>query len=715
MLKFCYTFVLLLSFGTLCAKENYVSGYVSDIQSRTRIGNAIIHDSITGNHYLTNKQGFFSIPVFTQKVNFSIFSADHKLVSFRDSIAHDTSVFFQLFQEASKCKCEHNNDKLIRINTLRTRNNNMHFENSILMNQKHLMRMFDYIDPEIAYITTEHSINRPARFSNYLYDVQNISFIEGSKRKLKFSGELGTHQLKGLLQVPLQEQTSWVLGARKSATDVWQPTVLEAGLPSNADFEYGWYDVYSSINHRFTPNHEFSANFFRTHDAHRLQTTGDKNALAKTAPEWSNSLFTAQWSQKIFSNLYGKVKYGYSNQYQDIQEALRWQNLNQSQHHTLSSTHHSLNIDVDYFRESHYVKFGIFFLNQEFLSERALFNAQLSDQTVSYEHKEENELFEIYAEDNYSILNFIDFNLGIRLSSYFYANNKVYSSLQPRFSINFKFSEDFSTYLAFSQINSYFQKINNNNVFAPVLSYLPSNGAIHPEKSLLFNFGIKYEFLENLYIQVGTDARRYNNVSEFEEGVNSLVPLNNTADLSQSVQQADATQLLYRIDVDKTGGDFQMRLKYTYSDHSLNYLEAERLNPNLNGGLPYTDLMPHHEFAGIASYQLSSQYKLNLAYSMHSGYQVSANNFSTKGLTGKTFQPSPKNAETLGEYSRLDIGLAYLTQVGAFKTEFELKIFNLFNKFNTSTILPNIAGTHTSFKEYNFVPFLPMFSCKFSL
>lgn len=350
---------------------NNLSGIVIDAQSRERIVGARIKNISTGQIYLTNNEGFFSLSSSEDSLNILInaygYSPIEDTLNFitgKFLIIRLKSVYDLEELEVREAKSSQSVpaevsiwDEVITSETFNMPTiggdidvlNNLKLlggvqgggqgesglivrggspeQNLVLLdgvpiyNSYHLLGIYSVFNEAVINNVSLHKGAFPARYGGRLSSVVDITLKEGNKDTFLGKGSVGLIASDLTLEGPIgKKETSFIISGRRTYYDLLARPIkffqeLNTDESNNTGFYF--YDVFGKISHQTSPRSRISLSVFNGNDRAFFNSTTriEDTALVKESIEgaftWQNFLTSLRWSYVINKKTFLNINSGF--------------------------------------------------------------------------------------------------------------------------------------------------------------------------------------------------------------------------------------------------------------------------------------------------------------------------------------------------------------------------------------------------------------------
>jgi len=545
-------------------------------------------------------------------------------------------------------------------------------DNATLYNPSHFFGLFSAINPYTIDKADIYKGSIPAEFGGRLSSVFDIATKNGNTTKLSGEGGIGPVTSNLMITTPIvKEKSSLLIGGRATYSD-WILKSLDE--PSLKNSQANFYDMIAKYNHKINDNNSVEATFYYSRDAFSITS----DSLYK----YSNRLATLRWNHTFNEKHKGALiltnsEYKFNIDF-DQPRSLRSFDYG----YKIDETQFQLKMDYNYDKK-HTFNYGItsklYGVNPGYLNPIGE-DSKLLPVTLQKQKGLESA---IYISDSYKVSDKLLFNIGFRYSLFAalgasdqriyedglpksdatvaevqsFGNNeivKTYGGFEPRLSVKYSFTEDFSIKAGYDKTYQYMHLLSSNTTQSPTDTWKLSDINVRPQEAQQFSLGAYKTFEDELYeVSLEGYYKRMNNILDYKVGAEIMLNQNIETELLQGKGKAYGVELLLK----KTAGKLNGWIGYTYSrtliqlDSSFN---EEKVN---NGNFFAANFDKPHDFSAVLNYKFTKRYSLSMNFIYQTGrpvtYPVGKYQFGNAEYT----LYSDRNAFRIPDYYRLDIGL----------------------------------------------------------
>ena len=569
------------------------------------------------------------------------------------------------------------------------------FDNATIYQAGHLMGLFSSFNDDALTNASLFKGMIPAQYGGATSSVLDVSTKSGDMNKYHYGASIGLLSAKVYAEGPIiKDKASFLFTARRSYMDMF--------LKMSDDYKNSslyFYDLNGKIDWRINANNRFSLTLFHGKDNMGISEMADMN--------WDNTSLTARWLHYYGSKLLSNTSAYFSdyNNYMDMQ-----------------------GLGMDYDQSGFIRQYGISHTLQWFPTKQLKFNIGLQSALINLRsaewtigdvnQREQRKAWEnaVWANSTWNPFPFLSLSAGLRLnlfsalggSPYYKLNSdydieetmnpspgkimKTYTTLEPRFSANFKLNEFQSIKLGYSCTSQNIHAIRTSASSWPFDRYTMSSNIIKPEIAHQVSLGYnrildngKYDFsIEGYYKDV-------ENVYDYRDGKSYRSEIEMERLLLGGKSQSYGMEL----SAHKNVGNFTGWLSYTLS-------WVKNKIDGINNGEWYTaNNDRRHDIALVVMYQLNDKWDLSASWKFNTGQALSAPS-AKYVMSGDThYYYAERNGYRAPNYHRLDIGANYNIKKAHYTSQWSFSIYNVYNQRNPFMIgFENDSSNPTGVNAY---------------
>jgi hypothetical protein len=563
-------------------------------------------------------------------------------------------------------------------------------DDAVVYNAAHMGGLFSVFNADAVKGLKIYRGDFPAHYGGRLSSVLDVQMKEGNNKNFKATGGLGLISSRLTLEVPIQKnKSSLLISGRRTYVDLFTRLINEANKskPNYTPLpNYYFYDLNLKANYPISEKDRLYLSGFFSSDAITLSLNFFSFDFS-----WQNSTAALRWnhlfSKKLFLNttaIFSHYVYSINNEFADLKGQLN-SRINDW----------VLKADFEYFPSpKHTVRLGAHYTYHMF--NPSSFNAQSRDQAVRF--AADQKLFgtelAAYVADDWELSNKVRINSGLRLSG-FLAGSTVYSGLEPRLALRFKFTDSLAVKASYAKMYQYIHLASSSTISLPTDVWYPSTPRLGPQSSDQIALGVNWivPFLK-LTITNEIYYKWLHNQIEFRE--NAIIFANTRLDeeFVFGKGRSYGNELL----IEKKEGKFTGWLAYTLS-------WTDRLFTELNNGLPFPYRYDRrHDISLVLGYKVSKRLNVNATFTFRTGEAITLpkSRFFLRDLQGVRnvvfardsigqFIIDPgviipeyqeRNSFRLPLYHRLDISATWKFKPKRGESDLNFSIYNVYNRAN---------------------------------
>ncbi len=674
-IRFISFFIPLCFLKTAALIAQTISGFVTDSTSGEALIGASLYETRSQRGSVTNKYGFYSIPLVKGDGQLKVSYLGYKTVVFNLTNARDTVLNVKLSQVAQTLAEVNVIDKisqqeaplgLLNLPVERLKSIPVLFgepdlikalaltpgvstglegtsgllvrggtqdQNLILLdeatvyNMSHLFGLVSSVNPDAIKNVDLYKAGFPARYGGRLSSVLDITMKEGNNQSRKGEWSIGLLSSRFLREGPvskrLRNRTSYLFTARAFYLGLFTlPSYIAYKIGRENRFVTYWmYDANLKINHKFRDGSQFFLSFYRGNDFYQAGE-GDSKQRSEFGLDWGNTTATARYVKPLTSKLFFRsvltrsgYQYGIDIQgYTRQEDKMVRDNFFSSRPSIRDWT---LKTGFDYYPVSnHQVRVGW---------EGSIHRYQPANIRTSYEVNQQTLILinapivakegSVFIEDEASITPWIKTNIGLR-STLFNVEGKHYTSLEPRVTANILLPHYFTVKGAYSQSRQFIHLLLNNGVGLPNDIWVPATRQVPPQYARQIAFGLT-KMLPEIYLEVSLEGyhKDMSGLIDYKDGVNYLTNFNETW---QETIVKDGKGEAYGLElfINKTKGRLNGWLAYTLAWNNRRF-------SSINAGNWYpASFDRRHNIAITGLYEITPNVNLAVNWVYQSGSPV---------------------------------------------------------------------------------------------
>lgn len=344
----------------------------------------------------------------------------------------------------------------------------------------------------------------PARYGGRLSSVVDLTLKEGNLRRFETDGAVGLVFSSLTAQGPLvRDRASFLLSARRTYIDVLARPFLNRRLSEGQQLTAYFYDTNARLHYLPTPHDRLFLSAYLGRDVYgsTFETTDPLRVPAYRerhtgGSEWGNRTATLRW-QHLFSNrvtsnatlFYTSYQFDVRTRLEQIEAQVPPVRQSEEILYTSGIADTGVRLDLDYRpAPGHGLRLGGGGTRHRFNPGVSSLRLRLADtgalDTTLTPHAfrfARTEAF-VYAEDDLALSRRVHLNAGLHGSA-MHVRGTTYTSLQPRLSLRYRVSPDWSVTAAFSTMRQYLHLLTNTGLNLPTDLWLAATDRIRPQRA----------------------------------------------------------------------------------------------------------------------------------------------------------------------------------------------------------------------------------------
>jgi hypothetical protein len=507
----------------------------------------------------------------------------------------------------------------------------------------------------------------PARYGGRLSSVLEINMKEGNNNQFHGNATVGLIASKFSLEGPIKQgKTSFLISGRRTYADVLARPFIKKEFENSrtsGSLGYYFYDLNGKINHRFSDKDRLFLSVYTGKDKFYFNEKDKENNardFTDTGLGWGNLTSALRWNHEYSNKLFGNTMLTYStynlntlvNVGTEFQSTKDVDEIGLDYNSGIKDV--AAKIDFDYLPFSgHYIKFGLsgiyhtfepgsFFLHERNTRDKVDLKIRVGQKNVYATE------LATYIEDDYAVSKNTKINAGLHLSG-FHVDNKFYTSLQPRLSLNHTLAGDIGLKASFASMRQYINLLSFEGIGLPTDLWLPTTARIKPQDSWQVAAGAAKSF-KNFEISLEAYYKKMKNLVAYKDGEG----LFDLSDWQDRVTQGNGETYGLELFLQKKKGKFSGWIGYT-----LSWAHRQFDDINMGKKFPYR-YDRRHDISVVGIYELSKKVNFSATWVYGTGNGVTLPNSSYNTPVGRYEVFGPRNSYRMRPYHRLDVGFNFI-------------------------------------------------------
>ena len=540
-------------------------------------------------------------------------------------------------------------------------------DNTTLYNPSHLMGFFSIFNNDVISGIELYKGDFPFKFGGRLSSLLDVQTKNDIPDKVNGTGGVGLISSRLMVEGPLGEKTTWMVGGRRSYADLFLKLSSDENLRTS--FIY-FYDMNAKVTHRFSQNDKLELNAYYGVDDFGAQPGSFK---------YGNTAASLTWSHVFSPKLFSKISVNYTDYDYGLASKLEGSKMDWNSSITdwmfRADFHNPLSElwDLSYGASTTFHKFNPGMVKI----------ANMSDYKVpgneSLEHA-------AYLSNEQKLSDKLSLRYGLRFSAFQnigrikHRIKHTYTAFEPGISAAFRLTENSSVKANYAYNTQSLQLANNSASGSPLDVWFSASPKIKPQKVNLYSTGYFHNFEDNMYeASVELYYKDLKNVIDFAEHASLILNENLEDEVRTGTGKAYGVEWMLK----KNSGRLTGFVNYTLS-------RSERTIPEVNNG--NTFLAPFdktHAINIVATYNFSEKINFSAIWAFASGTPTTypTGRFEVNGEYFPIY--SGRNEYRKPDYHRLDLSLNYIPTPNPnrkWSGEWNFSIYNVYNKKNPWTI-----------------------------
>ncbi len=572
-------------------------------------------------------------------------------------------------------------------------------DDALLFNASHALGFFSIFNADAVRNVSLYKGNIPAQYGGRLSSVLQVELKDGNPNKWQGRGGVGLASARLVLDGPASDKTRLVIGLRSSYSNWLLRRIRKTNIRDSRIY-FG--DAIFKVTHRLNDQHTITASTYLSYDEFEFAREFGYN--------WSTALANLRWSFFINNrlNLTTSLITGDYDSNQFIPEGDDAFNLRNG------IDYWKLRSNLSFQNERHFINLGTEVLKLNMDAERI--EPFHSESSIKEETIDKDQGIEvgIYANDESDLGNRFSLSGGIRFSYYaalgpskvriydpqhtkspgtiiseqsYRSGEKIidYSAIEPRLSLNWKWTEDQSIKLSYNHLQQYVHLISNTASPTPVDIWQLANVHLQPQAADNFSLGY-FKQKENLWeFAIEAFYKKIDDLPQFKDLATLLVNETIETEILAAEGRSYGIELSYERKVGRWRGAFA----YTYgrSEARTNGLFAEEIINDNRWYFSYFD--QPHQLNMQFKYSIDPVQHLQLGFSYKTGRPITVPiaNYQVQDVLVTHY--SDRNLFRVPAYHRFDIGYTIdksQAKLKGFRNSFTVSFFNLYGRKNAFSI-----------------------------
>ncbi|AMM50023.1 TonB-dependent receptor [Rufibacter sp. DG15C] len=583
-------------------------------------------------------------------------------------------------------------------------------EDALVYNPSHLFGFFSVFNPDAVRNVELYKGGFPAQFGGRLSSVLDVKMRDGNRKDYDVSGGLGLIASRLTVEGPIQkEKSSFLVSTRRTYVDVFT-RMINKSQEDDPDWspipDYYFYDFNAKATFELGPsdrlfvNGYYGKDFFKFNDA-----DFDFNF------NWGNRVASARWAHQFSPRFFVNSTFSTSNYEYEIANKLDIFSFNL----TSNITDYTLKTDFEYLpNDHHHVRFGASATEHQFTVGRLQASSDDGSVNVQAGNNYNGQEFGLYASDDWGLTPLLTVSYGVRVSGF--RNDKTFVGLEPRASVNYRFTETLSLKANYTRMYQYVHLVSNSGASLPTDIWYPSSPGVKPQRSDQVALGVTKIYKEKYLLSTEAYYKDMKRQLDLKDGAQIF----GNAELEEEFVFGTGESYGQEFYVEKKEGKTTGWIGYTLS-------WTNRTFPDINNGKKFpTRFDRRHDLSVVAIHELNKRISATatFVYGTGNAYSLPVQRFVFQDVNGEDYTVIPvyteRNSFRLAAYHRLDLGVVYKLRPKRGTSDLTFSVYNAYNRRNPyfvyfETIKDEETEQITGFvaKQVSLFPVIPSITYNF--
>lgn len=600
-------------------------------------------------------------------------------------------------------------------------------DDATLYNVSHLFGFFSLFNGDALKSIELTKGGFPARYGGRLSSVLDIQMKDGHKEA--FHGDAGIGIISSRLNIEgplIKNKSSFLISARRTYLDA----LVYPFLPNYAKGGYYFYDLNAKLDFRLNDRDRLFISSYLGNDRFYFNITEQESKLeTSNSLQWGNKTLTLRWNHVVSPKLFINASAIFSDYSYDVGSKFKDPTSEFSLRYLSGIRDYGIKLSGDFMPEAaHHIKFGIQGTYHQFTPEAITIKGNTLDeiqQTNLIEAMESG----LYIEDDWTISPEFRILVGLRESSYQLKTTWLLNP-EPRLSARYLLDSVWALKLSFARMNQYLHLLSNSGIGLPTDLWVPATEKAAYMSSDQLAAGVSRNIYKNL-IECSIEGyyKRLLNVLAYKDGASFFSDVigsfnNNASSWQDKVTSGNGSSYGAEFLIRKSQGRFNGWIGYTLS-------WTQFVFKDLNFGKAfYPRYDRRHDISVVSIFKFNETMKLSATWvygtgnaitlplrsfnpSQYSAYGAAAGGLNqTLSYWGIQDYGQQRNAQRMGAYHRMDIGLQISKTLKHAVRTLELSVYNVYNRYNPFFYYIEAQQDGSDkLMQVSLFPFIPSISC----
>lgn len=550
----------------------------------------------------------------------------------------------------------------------------------MIFNSSHVLGFFSAFNPGVVEDFSLYKGFIPAQYGGRISSVLQVNMKEGNSEKIKFDGGIGIISSRMVIDGPISDKTTFVLGGRASYSDWVLQTVQNLDV-KNSDARFS--DLNGIITHRFNNEHKLQFSFYRSKDFFQFS---DQFGF-----DWGTDLFSVEFENILNPSLKSEtsVVQGFYESSRFDPEGIDAARVENGINYLQARQNFIATLPA---LDNHTFNTGFQYLQYRIKPEKSQPQTPESGIIPETVEKERGREWSFYINDEIELNDRISVSLGLRYTLFqnygpytvfqysdpnapsiptitdtlqFTSSEVIqtYDGFEPRAALKFQTSPNSSIKLSYNRLNQYIHTVSNTTAQSPVDLWQPSNTFIPPQRSDNFSIGYFQNLKENQWeLSMDLFYKTSENLLEYKDFADLILNNHLETDLLSGQGRAYGSEFQIKRNYGKWSG----WVSYTYSRTFLK-IDNENTELRVNRGEWYpTNFDRPHNLAVVSKLKIGKKSTFDANFNYTSG--IPTNVIITAYQVDQQAVPhfSDRNEFRIPDYIRLDLAITAADNIWKF-------------------------------------------------
>ena len=613
-----------------------------------------------------------------------------------------------------------------------------------LYNANHLLGFFSVFNSDAVKNVNFYKSSFPARYGGHLSSIMDIRLKEGNLQEYHGSFSIGLLSSKFNIEGPIERnRSSFNITARRTYLDLLGAPIYAAinnTKDSKEKIGYNFTDINIKLTRIFSQQNALSLILFYGNDY--LKYKKDEKESYYIEPDrtrdymrgtWGNWGVGLRWDKMISTGLYANTVLSY-NQYRAFMNK-KSRNENASgdtirlKKIRFKSGQEEWRLKSDLtWAMKHWSRlyFGGHYIYHVFTPEKRTTLNRIEEEMPSRKlvnYKEYAHELALYLEDKITIQEKWIVHPGIR-AILFYVGSTNYFSLEPRFSIQYNWTDHWETKASYTLMSQYIHQLGSSTMNMPTDLWVPVSDNVKPMKSHQCVLGIYYHPCTQWHFSLEGFYKTHNHLLNDYNGVDVTLEY---SDWKENVHSGKGHSYGLEWMGQKTGGRTNGWINYTLS-RAYRWFPDGSINQGRRFPAKYDS---RHMLNLVLLHKFSNFFDISATWTFNNGFYTTQplERYNTpthlpgeKGEEKKDiiFHIEKRNNMKPPDYHRLDLGFNFHRRRKHGISTWSINLYNAYCRQNTIELSPDYDSKYGNREERQYFsndwlfPIIPSFSYTFT-